>query len=239
MGNVDYRIIAGEESGKGTKIYADGRIYKGELEDEKERGHGVCTFLNGDRYDGQWQNGLRHGKCTFTFCNRQKFYTGDFNNGEMTGENVKCEYADGNVYRGGWKDGRRHGFGTVDFPNGDKCEGQWSGSLNGEGKFHYANGDSFEGKYSNYKIVGKGVLTKENGDAFEIEYPEGTSSAPLPTIGQLEEKLREQIHTKAMDDLDKESGIGKHADTPESKEVRNSWVSKVSGKRPDSPTRGI
>ena len=47
------------------------------------------------------------------------------------------------------------------------------------------------------------------------------------------------VHSKTMDELDGELGIGSHQDDPGAKEIRKSWAAKVSGKSAESPIRGI
>lgn len=53
------------ENGKGTYIYKEGAAkYAGDFKDELPHGFGVCTYANGDRYRGEWQEGAFGGKGT-------------------------------------------------------------------------------------------------------------------------------------------------------------------------------
>ena len=79
-------------------------------------------------------------------------------------------------------------------------------------------------------------------------YLKGVDVMPFEVDGQtkmpiippsIEEKLTKALHEKNMGELDKEPGIGGHQHADQSEEIQESWVSKVSGKRPEAPTRGI
>jgi hypothetical protein len=42
---------------KGTVLYADGRIYKGEFDERKPHGKGFMTYKDGHVYEGMWEHG--------------------------------------------------------------------------------------------------------------------------------------------------------------------------------------
>ena len=46
---------------RNDRLSADKGHYLGEYKDGKRDGQGTCTFANGDKYDGDWENGNRHG----------------------------------------------------------------------------------------------------------------------------------------------------------------------------------
>jgi hypothetical protein len=69
---------------------------------------GTFAFASGNRYVGEFRNGLRNGQGTFTFVN-------------------------GDMFVGEYKNGLRHGQGTLTFANGEVNEGIWK-----DGKFKYA-----------------------------------------------------------------------------------------------------
>ncbi len=77
--------------------YANGKKYTGDWVKDKQMGHGVFTWPNGDRYEGQYKDGRMHG-------------TGTYN------------YADGKKYIGDWKEDARAGRGIYTWPNGDRYE---------------------------------------------------------------------------------------------------------------------
>ena len=66
--------------------YNDGSVYEGELRNPHQRdGKGVCTFTNGDKYDGYWMDDKMHGQGCYWFVGSNKMYKGQFNHGELEG----------------------------------------------------------------------------------------------------------------------------------------------------------
>lgn len=65
-------------------------------------GFGVFTWPDGNRYEGEYLNGLKHGKGIFFFANG-KIFKGRWKNGQKHGEG---ELKLGNqIIRGLWRDG--------------------------------------------------------------------------------------------------------------------------------------
>ena len=91
--------------------------------------------LNGDKYVGEWQNGIVHGQGTLTYADGDK-YVGGFKDGLFFGQGtitfgLDSEWA-GEKYVGEWKDSERHGQGTHTYANGSKWVGGWGNDkLNG------------------------------------------------------------------------------------------------------------
>ena len=45
-----------------TIKYKNGNVYNGSLDEaNRPAGNGTMQFANGDRYDGEWLNGMYHG----------------------------------------------------------------------------------------------------------------------------------------------------------------------------------
>jgi len=73
----------------------------GSFKNGGEHGHGVMTWPNGSKYDGNWKGGKRHGRGVMTWPN-------------------------GSKYDGNWKGGKRHGRGVEFDKDGKKLrEGIW------------------------------------------------------------------------------------------------------------------
>ena len=83
---------------KGTKSFSFGN-YNGELLSGNPHGHGTMNFNNGEKYEGEWDNGY-------------------FKKGKFT-------YSNGDVYEGEWAMFLRNGFGTCLYADGHKYEGIW------------------------------------------------------------------------------------------------------------------
>ena len=43
--------------GKGEYHWNDGRVYKGQWENEKRNGHGTLTYPDGTKKTGEWKDG--------------------------------------------------------------------------------------------------------------------------------------------------------------------------------------
>ena len=69
--------------------YSDGSVYEGPfLYGKKSGANGTITYINGDKYVGQWSNDYPNGKGKYYFKTRERF-EGNFVNGELTlGENI-------------------------------------------------------------------------------------------------------------------------------------------------------
>jgi hypothetical protein len=78
----------GSGMGRGTVTYVNDEKYEGQFRYGKQHGRGIYTFVNGETYEGHWKKWKRHGKGVVT-------------------------YAKGETYEGHWKKGRRHGWGTL------------------------------------------------------------------------------------------------------------------------------
>ncbi|KAJ1563524.1 hypothetical protein HK096_000583, partial [Nowakowskiella sp. JEL0078] len=116
-------------------------IYAGERNELKERhGKGKNIFVNGDVYEGIYQNGKRNGQGSYVWKN------GQFENGKRHGSG-SYTYANGDVYEGSWKNDLKHGKGVYTFKgSGSKKKGIWvNGALNGPGEIIHAD----------HKIIGR------------------------------------------------------------------------------------
>ena len=107
-GVYEGQYLNGKFHGQGTYTWADGNKYVGEFKDGIQDGLGISTFVSGKfaggKYVGQFKNQKQHGQGTYTWAN-------------------------GDKYVGEWKDGVQHGQGTFIFANGTVDKGIWE---NGE-----------------------------------------------------------------------------------------------------------
>ena len=71
---------------------------------KQEEGHGVFTWADGDKYDGDWKDNKKEGRGT-------------------------CTWPDGQKYAGEYKLNIREGEGTYIAKNGREFSGRWSGGL--------------------------------------------------------------------------------------------------------------
>ncbi|EDQ88474.1 uncharacterized protein MONBRDRAFT_32782 [Monosiga brevicollis MX1] len=121
-------------------------------------GKGVANLPNGDKYEGQYQDGQRHGKGIYKFKSGAR-YDGEYMNGRKHGQGTFW-YPDGAVYEGTWVDDVRSGHGKYTYPNGDCYEGEWlSGVKEGKGAYTYgATGIKYVGTWAKGVKSGEGTI---------------------------------------------------------------------------------
>ena len=86
-------------------------------------GYGMYTFDNGDKFVGEWVNGVREGQGVY-FYNSGAVYTGNFKNNTLSGYGY-CKWASGSFYLGDWADGAINGQGIYTYEKGTKDIGSW------------------------------------------------------------------------------------------------------------------
>ncbi len=59
--------------GRGVCTWTDGERYEGEFRDGKQHDYGVDAFVDGDWYDGEWHDGEQHGRGVFRFADGRVF----------------------------------------------------------------------------------------------------------------------------------------------------------------------
>jgi hypothetical protein len=100
----------------GILTYPNGNKYVGEFKDGLPNGQGTAAYANGSKYAGEYKDGKRNGQGTFTFANRSK-YVGDFKDDIFEGQGIFTIW-NGDKYVGGYKDGQRSGPGIQYKANG-------------------------------------------------------------------------------------------------------------------------
>eukprot|EP00659_Diplonema_papillatum_P015743 gene15743-24042_t len=96
--------------------------YEGTLHEGKPHGTGIALFHNGERYGGQWRNGLRDGVGVWD-SRDEGSYDGEWISDKYNGQGKRV-YSDGSMYIGEWSEGFRHGTGTLSTKE-YKYEGPW------------------------------------------------------------------------------------------------------------------
>ncbi len=152
--------------GHGTRAFASGAKYTGDLLGGNMCGFGTMVYQNGDTYVGEWKNGCREGDGLFRSTDG-KIYEGEWKLGSRDGYGT-LTHPNGEIYMGQWKDGRMSGNGTLSSANGDTYEGRWrNGKYHGTGKFTKANGQMFIGTCIAGKANGKGIIRYANGEIYK------------------------------------------------------------------------
>ncbi|KAH3765462.1 Phosphatidylinositol 4-phosphate 5-kinase 4 [Pelomyxa schiedti] len=113
--------VHGAMCGTGRMLIGDNRShlsdqggsYVGEMKNHKFHGEGVRVWANGDRYQGNWEDGMEHGPGTKRW--------------------------DGSSFTGVWERGVPVN-GTMEWPNGDKFTGIFTEQRDGETRIYHGEG---------------------------------------------------------------------------------------------------
>lgn len=109
--------------GKGIEKWADGRIFKGEFEQDSMT-YGELTFPNGNSYIGQFVDSKLNGFGVLKTVGESE-YSGQFFDGLKQGKG-KIKYENGNYYDGEFFKGKKHGQGLFYWASESKTyEGDW------------------------------------------------------------------------------------------------------------------
>lgn len=153
-------------------MFPNGEKYEGEFRNGLCHGWGVYYYANGDKYEGEFDNGLKHGRGTFTHKNGDK-YIGEFVNDMMTGKGT-LEFRNGDKYVGDIGDGMMNGKGTLWYKNGNKYIGDFkNGMKHGNGQFSFQNGDVYKGGFSDDFRNGSGTYSFADGSKYIGEFFNG------------------------------------------------------------------
>jgi len=134
-------------NGYGTQYYANGTKSTGFWQNAKltsknytesacvsgscENGYGVWVYDTGDKYYGNFKDGLRSGQGSYLYANGER-YVGNFENHKRNGYG-SYNWTDGQLYVGNWKDGSQDGEGSLTKNDGTKQVGKFEkGSFIGE-----------------------------------------------------------------------------------------------------------
>lgn len=145
-------------------FFLDGGVYLGTIDAHHRRhGRGLYTWRNGERYGGEYREGLRHGQGIMNFLKAR--YEGSWLNDQMEGWGIY--WNEGNRYEGNFKNGKQSGYGTMHFSNGDMYRGSWEAdNMTGRGMYIWAGGMRYEGGMSNGRRTGIGRLIQTNGETY-------------------------------------------------------------------------
>jgi hypothetical protein len=99
--------------------------------------YGTFSFLNGDRYVGEWKDVKFHGQGTLTLASGET-YVGEFRLGFYHGQG-SYTHPDGTKYVGEFRNNQRSGQGTLTLRSGERYVGEFrDNQRNGYGSFFSA-----------------------------------------------------------------------------------------------------
>jgi len=134
--------------------------YEGEIENRVPNGQGKESSPYGDKYEGEFKNGLRYGNGTLYFSGNT--YEGRWKNGKKNGYGTFTSPM-GLKYLGKWKDNKYHGHGKLSSPDFGKYIGIFKDGKYHEGTFIYPDESRYVGEYKDNKFW-NGTSFDKNGN---------------------------------------------------------------------------
>ena len=116
----------------------------------------LLISANGDRYEGDFINGMFHGKGVFIWVKGDR-YEGDFFLNKRTGKGIYL-WASGESYEGDFVDGKLDGWGIYTWPDGSYYEGEFINNERRNGIYVWSLDDHAKGKVKNDKFGGRFIF---------------------------------------------------------------------------------
>ena len=161
-----------------------GDKYVGEFKDGLFYGQGTYTYVGGDKYVGQYKDGKAHGQGIYTFANGKKD-VGEWENGKLNGYAIQYN-ADGTIIREGiFKDDEFLHAKTSEnkelpsqMSSLPPCPSDPNATFdNCFGTWQWDDGSKYEGEWKKDMKHGRGTFTFANGDKYVGEYKDDLSHA--------------------------------------------------------------
>ena len=106
---------------------------QGGFRENQYHGLGVYQWVQGDRFEGRWVNGVVEKKGIYHYASGAKIEA-EWKDGKVHGKGL-CVFKDGRTFEGEWKNDMKDGFGRIETQDG-VFEGHFQGGeIKGRGKY--------------------------------------------------------------------------------------------------------
>ncbi|KAI6655999.1 Radial spoke head 10-like protein B-like [Oopsacas minuta] len=157
---------------------------------------GLCKFLTGNFYEGEFRNGKMDGKGVYLWADGDKY------EGEVVGNKIQgngtYRWTDGSVYSGEVRDGLRNGSGVLRMIDGNYYDGNWrDGKMNGVGRMVFECDEEgnpvsyYEGEFRDNLRGGPGIRVYRSGNFYSGEWLNNLPHGK----GRMEWKDRREVYT--------------------------------------------
>ncbi|KPP65479.1 hypothetical protein Z043_116098 [Scleropages formosus] len=150
----------GNMHGHGVYSWVDGIRYEGQFIFNVPMGHGTYTWPDGSFYEGEVVSGIRHGVGTYRCGTKDVFYRGQWQRGKRQGKGIIYYNKEmTSWYEGDWVNNIKDGWGVRCYPSGNVYEGQWrNNARHGEGTMKWlALGQRYAGQWEEGVQQGRGT----------------------------------------------------------------------------------
>jgi|GEM_PF-1538908 len=150
----------------------NGDRYEGQFKEGLFNGWGVYYYHNGDKYEGEFKDDMKHGRGTLIYRNGDR-YVGEFANDMKCGKGSLL-FANGDKYVGEFANDTMNGRGTLLYQNGNRYAGEFRNGLkHGNGVFRFTNGDVYSGEFKDDMRNGRGTYVSNSGAKYVGEFKDG------------------------------------------------------------------
>ncbi len=162
--------------------FTDTLTYFGGYSERGCHGYGVTTYMDGGKYSGQWDSGVKSGFGIMVYKSGLETYSGQWFSDDREGEGMLDSWYDGYRYEGWWSM-NMYGSGVVKWRNGETLTGLFRDQLTipRDGVLTLQNGDVYTGQFVRGYMLFNVSVRYKNGDLFEGKFDCGIDHINLIT----------------------------------------------------------